>query len=60
MKYYDLKRNWRKVKPHIDHPSVQKVLVRDFNKFTYGRWRQKFEPGMKSADFESSDWQYEH
>jgi hypothetical protein len=38
MQYYDLKKNWRKVKRHIDHPEVQKILVRDFNRFTWGRW----------------------
>ena len=24
MEYYDLKKHWRKVKPHLDHPEVQK------------------------------------
>ena len=36
--YYNLQKNWRKVKRHIEHPEVQALLVRDFNKFTYGRW----------------------
>ena len=60
MQYYDLKRHWRKVKRHIAHPEVQQTLVRDFNKFTYGRWRQKFEPGMVPHQFESCDWWCEH
>ena len=60
MKYYCLKRNWRKVKRHIDHPDVQAILVRDFNRFTYGRWRQRFEPGMLPAQFESCDWDSDH
>jgi hypothetical protein len=59
-KYYDLKRNWRKVRRHIEHPEVQALLVRDFNRYTWGRWRQKFELGMKPSQFESCDWQFEH
>jgi hypothetical protein len=35
MLYYDLKKNWRKVKRHIGHPEVQELLVRDFNKYTW-------------------------
>jgi len=60
MEYYDLKKNWRKVKRHLDHPEVQKILVRDFNRFTWGRWRRKFKPGMLPGDFESCDWQFNH
>ena len=60
MKYYDLKTNWRKVKRHIDRPEVQEVLVRDFNRFTWGRWRQKFMPGQVPTEFKSCDWQLEH
>jgi hypothetical protein len=42
--YYDLQKNWRWVKRHISDPEVQTVLARDFNKYTWGRWRQRF-PG---------------
>ncbi len=43
MKYYDLKRHWTKrVEPHLSDPKLQAILVRDFNKFTYGRWKQEF------------------
>ena len=58
--YYDLKRNWRKVKRHINHPEVQALLVCDFNKFTYGRWGKKFKPGMVPHQFESCDWWCDH
>lgn len=51
MQYYDLQRNWRKVKRHIGHPDVQAVLVRDFNKFTFGRWRNEFVAGKVPRDF---------
>jgi hypothetical protein len=60
VKYYDLRKNWRKVKRHIGHPDVQRVLVRDFNRYTYGRWREKFKPGMVPTEFESCDWQLKH
>ena len=54
--YYDLKKNWRKVKRHIGHPDVEAILVRDFNRYTWGRWRKKFQPGMVPHEFEYCDW----
>jgi hypothetical protein len=58
--YYDLKRNWRKVRRHIEHPEVQAMLVRDLNRYSWGHRRKKFEPGMKPSQFESCDWQLRH
>src|SRR5262245_27989913 len=58
--YYNLQKNWRKVKRHINDPEVQRILVRDFNKFTYGTWRKKFEPGMAPHQFENCDWWLGH
>ena len=52
MQYYDLKRNWRRVRPHLSDPKVSDTLVRDFNKFTCGRWQQEFLPGMVPHQFE--------
>lgn len=60
MQYYDLKKNWRKVKPHLENPKVKDTLVRDFNKFTYGRWRKEFTPDKVPHDFESCDWWLNH
>jgi hypothetical protein len=60
MEYYDLKKNWRKVKRHINDERVQKILVRDFNRFTIGRWRQEFKAGQLPTEFESCDWWCEH
>ena len=60
MEYYDLKRNWRRVSPHLSDQKVADTLVRDFNKFTYGRWKQKFLPGMVPHQFESCDWYLNH
>jgi hypothetical protein len=58
MRYYDLRgRSWtKKVQPHLDDPELNRILIRDFNKFTFGRWEQKFEPGMIPREFESCDW----
>lgn len=56
MRYYDLKRHWRKVAVQIDTPTVQRVLVRDFNKLTYGKWRKPFTLGSKPSEFENCDW----
>jgi len=49
--YYDLSKNWRKVRPHLDNPRVVETLVREFNKFTYGRWRQRFTAGRYPFEF---------
>ena len=54
VKYYPIARNWsRKIKPHLADPAVQKVLVRDFNRFTFGRWGREFKQGMTPHEFES-------
>jgi hypothetical protein len=60
MKYYDLKKNWRKVKSHLDNKELNDILIRDFNKFTYGRWRKPFTAGHFPTEFESCDWQLRH
>jgi hypothetical protein len=61
MRYYDLKRNWsRRVEPHLADPALNAVLVRDFNMFTYGRWRKPFTHGQFPRNFESCDWGWEH
>jgi hypothetical protein len=56
MKYYDLKKNWRRVRPHLDNTVVCNTLVRDFNKYTFGRWLRPFEHGMVPADFGTCSW----
>ena len=42
MKYYDLKKNWHRIKPHLEDKELNDILVRDFNKFTFGRWNHPF------------------
>jgi hypothetical protein len=56
MQYYDIQRHWRRIRPHLADPKVAEVLVRDFNKFTFGRWGHEFLPGMVPHEFESCDW----
>jgi len=57
-RYYDPVRNWNRIQPHLKR--VEPILVRDFNRFTYGRWRQRFEAGMVPRQFESCDWDVGH
>lgn len=57
MEYYNMVKNWHKIKPHLTNERLNKVLVRDFNKFTMGRWNEGFKTGMFPSDFESCDWQ---
>lgn len=60
MNYYPIQKRWQKIKPHIENKEVQKMLVRDFNKFTSGRWNKPFTRGMKPHEFESCDWWCDH
>jgi hypothetical protein len=60
MKYYDLKKNWRRVKPYLADHELNDILVRDFNKFTFGRWNQTFTDGDLPYEFESCDWDCDH
>jgi hypothetical protein len=60
MKYYDLKKNWRRVRPHLADKKLNNILVRDFNKYTFGRWGQEFTHGRLPCQFESCDWDIDH
>ncbi|MBR1187301.1 hypothetical protein [Bradyrhizobium sp. AUGA SZCCT0160] len=57
-RYYDPVRNWKRIQPHLKR--FEPILVRDFNRFTYGRWGQSFEAGMVPRQFESCDWDIDH
>lgn len=59
MKYYPFVKKWYKIKPHLSNSDFKKVLATDFNKFTTGRWGQRFEIGMLPRQFESCDWDWE-
>jgi hypothetical protein len=61
MRYYDLKKNWtKKIEPHLANKQLNSILVRDFNKFTFGQWRKPFVDGQYPWEFESCDWSCEH
>lgn len=60
MEYYSIQKKWKKIKPIIQNEEVQKVLICDFNKYTYGRWEKIFERGMTPHEFESCDWWCDH
>lgn len=58
IQHYPVVKNWgRKIKLHLHNPELQNILAADFNKYTVGRWGQRFRPGQLPADFESCDWQ---
>jgi hypothetical protein len=54
MKYYDLKKNWWRVRPHLADKKLNNILVRDFNKYTFGRWGEEFTHGRLPWEFETS------
>lgn len=56
MEYYPFVKKWSKIKPHLINKEFQDILVRDFNKFTYGRWGIEFKHGMIPFEHESCDW----
>jgi len=61
LRYYDLRRHWTKrIVPHLKDEALNAILVRDFNKFTWGRWRKRFKLGDLPAHFESCDWSLDH
>jgi len=60
IKYYDLRRKWRKVERHLENPRVADTLVRDFNKFTYGHLRRRFTAGQYPCEFEGLHWDNGH
>jgi hypothetical protein len=57
MKYYDLQKNWRRVRPHLTDKKLNNILVRDFNRYTFGRWGEKFTHGRLPHEFEG-DWSF--
>src|SRR5262245_15645942 len=58
--YYDLKRKWHKVRPHLNEPILKAILVQDFNKYTQGLYRKSFRRGDYPSDFDGNGWRWEH
>ncbi len=59
MCYYPVVRNWRKIKPHLNNPDLQKILLHDFNLYTTGCWGLRFREGQFPRDFETYEWSCE-
>lgn len=61
LRYYDVNRHWTKrIEPHLGDEELNAVLLRDFDKYTMGRWGVPFCVGDAPRDFESCDWSWEH
>jgi hypothetical protein len=61
IRYYPLQRHWtKKIVPHLGNRKLNDTLVENFNKFTFGRWHQRFTYGQTPFEFESCDWWCEH
>lgn len=58
--YYPFTQKWRKIKPFLQDARFTDILVRDFNKFTMGRWNKEFTVGMTPHEWESCDWWCDH
>ena len=57
MKFYELKKNWRKIKPHLQDKVLLKILVNDFNDYLKGNGLPRnFTSKNTPFEFESGDW----
>ena len=55
-----MKKNWRKVKPHLSDPLLNYILVHEVNKFTREQWGKPFTHGKYPADFDCQWWRNGH
>ena len=60
MKYYSPVKSWQTIKRHLGNEEVNRVLCEDFNKYTFGRWNQKFSRGQVPREFETCDWDVDY
>ncbi len=61
MRYYDVSRHWtRRIEPHLADEQLNTILARDFNRYTFGRWGQRFTRGRCPLEFASCDWHLQH
>ena len=60
MQYYDVQKNWRKIRPFLEDEEFLDLLIEDFDRYTWGRIKEHFEYGMMPHDFESCDWWLDH
>src|SRR4051794_33966516 len=61
MLYYKVYRHWTEIiVPHLSDRELDDILVRDFNKFTFGCWGVPFTHGQYPRDFETCGWDWLH
>ena len=52
IRYYDVQKLWtKKIVPHLDDKELNNILVRDFNRYTFGTWRERFVHGQFPCEF---------
>lgn len=56
IRYYPFTRKWHRIRPHLTNPAFREILERDFNKYTYGLWRERFGVGQLPIEFEGCGW----
>jgi hypothetical protein len=50
---YPVQARWRKIRPHLANPDLQRILVRDLQKVD-----PRFRPGMKPSEIDGCDWRF--
>lgn len=60
MKHYPIMRNWPKIRPHLKDEQLNRILIRDFNKFLHNATKRRFKRGMVPRDFNACDWDRNH
>jgi hypothetical protein len=54
MRYFDVPRHrTRRIEPHLGADELNAVLVRDFNRYTWGLWRKRLGRGMCPHELEN-------
>jgi hypothetical protein len=60
MQFFCAVKNWRRIKAHLADTEFNRILVQDFNKFTYGKWRKPFPAeGHRYPQSFELDWFFE-
>ena len=57
MRYYDLERNWEKVRPRLNNEVVTNALERGMNDLL-SRWGRRFDATKVPRDYEWNNWHW--
>jgi hypothetical protein len=49
MQYYPIQRRWRRIRPHLEDPELQRILARDMRKIS-----ARYRPGMKPVELDTA------